>query len=43
MFVTDLNKMSIEELLVINNGLGVSYVIENGGITGVVKNDEDRK
>lgn len=32
MIITDYNKMTIEELRVIHEYLGVSYVIENGKI-----------
>ena len=35
------NAMTLEELQAICDGLGVEFVIEDGGITGVVRKEED--
>lgn len=34
MVITDYNEMSLEELTVINENLGITFVIEDGKITG---------
>lgn len=36
MVITDFNEMSLQELTVINENLGLEYVIEDGKITEVV-------
>lgn len=41
MIITDYNKMTLEELLVINNVLGKEYVIRNGKIAEVVSENEE--
>lgn len=37
MIITDYNKMTLEELSVIRDYLGISYVIEDGRIVGTQK------
>lgn len=37
MIITDFNKMTVEELSVIHDCLGISYVIEDGRIAGTEK------
>lgn len=39
MIITDYNKMTLEELSVINLAFGISYVIEDGKITEEIKED----
>lgn len=39
MIVTDYNKMTVEELGVIHENLGIDFLIENGKITGTTKED----
>lgn len=41
MIITDYNKMSIKSLEVINKVLGKEYVIENGKITEVIRENEE--
>lgn len=35
MIITDYNKMTISEIEKINKNMGISFVIENGEISGV--------
>lgn len=39
MVITDYNEMSLEELTVINENLGISFIVEDGKVTGTT--DED--
>lgn len=39
MIITDYNKMTVEELYIINNYIGSCYVIEDGRITGIYKEE----
>ena len=41
MVVRNPNAMTLEELQAICEGLGVEFVIEDGGITGVEKKGKD--
>lgn len=41
MIITDFNEMSIGDLQKIAEGLPMSFIIEDGRISGVVRREED--
>ena len=43
MIVASPNEMTLEELKAICDGLGVEFVIEDGGITGVTRKENETK